>query len=302
MTRATVLVTGATGQIGYSVVRACVERGIPVVAVSRTAPPSWAAALNGVRWHRHDLSVSALAVEPAVARWVHCAPLGLAARVVAAMPGLKHAVAFSSTSVLVKRDSPDRRERAVVAQLLDGEARFSGSCEERAVGWTLLRPTLIYGRGMDQNLSRLARWAGRMPFFPLAYGGRGLRQPVHAGDLAQAALTALERPESNRRSYVLAGGTTLSYRDMVGAVYRSVGRTPRFLRLPGGLLTVLIRGFAGPQVPWAMVGRMGQDLVFDDCLAREELGYDPRPFVPDAATWEPPAGKPAPGQAREGPE
>lgn len=293
MTQAPVLVTGATGQIGYSVVQACVGRGIEVVAVSRKAKPLWAAPLNGVRWHRHDLSVSALPVEPAVVRWVHCGPLDLASAVVAALPGLRRSVAFSSTSVCVKQGSADPRERTIVARLLDAEAGFARACKGRGIGGTLMRPTLIYGCGMDQNLTRVAGWATRTSFFPLAHGGRGLRQPVHAGDVAEAALAALERPESAGQTFVLAGGTTLSYRDMVAEVYRSVGRTPRFVPLPAGLLAGLVRLARGPSP--AMVGRMGEDLIFDDTPAREALGYAPRPFAPEASTWR----QPAPESARK---
>lgn len=283
MTRATVLVTGATGQIGYSVLQLCASREIPVIAVSR-CPHSDPPAGSQLRWLQNDLALSQ-EMDLAAHSLVHAAPLGLASGLVDAMPGLKNAVAVSSTSVLVKQDSPDPRERAVVAQLLQAEAEFARACEERKVAWTILRPTLIYGHGLDQNLTRVAEWARKRTLFPLVLGRSGLRQPVHAGDVGDAALAALERPSARGSTYVLAGGTTLSYRDMVTQVYGSLGRKPRFLRLPAWLLTLLIRGFTGREVPWAMVGRMGRDLVFDDGPAREALGYDPRPFRPKAATW-----------------
>ncbi len=286
MTRATVLVTGASGQIGYSVLQLCASREIPVLAVSRR-PHSDPPAGSQVRWLQNDLALSPK-MDVAPESLVHAAPLGLASSLVTELPGLKNAVAFSSTSVLVKHDSPDPREQSVVAQLLQAEAEFARACEDKDVDWTILRPTLIYGHGLDQNLTRVARWAENRTFFPLVLGGSGLRQPVHAGDLADATLAALERPSASGGTYVLAGGTTLSFRDMVAEVYRTLDRTPRFVPLPAWLLVGLLRSFGGRQIPWAMAARMGQDLVFDDRPARADLGYEPRPFRPDAATWRPP--------------
>ena len=93
-------------------------------------------------------------------------------------------VAFSSSSVLSKADSNDRSERRLMRSLAAGEEALVAACSERGISLLLLRPTMIYGCGMDRNVSRLAAMARRHGVIPLAGAASGLRQPVHAEDLA----------------------------------------------------------------------------------------------------------------------
>ena len=108
--------------------------------------------------------------------------------------GVERLVSFSSTSRFTKAASPDPAEREVADRLARSETRLIESCERRGVAWTLLRPTLIYLEGRDQNVTRLAGLSRRFGALPLAGDGSGLRQPVHAEDLATFALTALDTP------------------------------------------------------------------------------------------------------------
>ena len=49
------LVLGASGQVGYFLLRRLAARGDEVVAVTRGEPPAWAQPLERVRWVRGDL-------------------------------------------------------------------------------------------------------------------------------------------------------------------------------------------------------------------------------------------------------
>src|SRR6516165_6050656 len=67
--------------------------------------------------------------------------------------GAQRIVAVSSTSRFTKAESPIESERWVAGQLAQGEqalARWASAC---GVEFLLLRPTIIYGRGRDLNLS-----------------------------------------------------------------------------------------------------------------------------------------------------
>ena len=58
----------------------------------------------------------------------------------------------------------------------------------------------------------LANWIARFGFLPLATDSGGLRQPLHAEDLALAVLAALVTEESEGRTLVVAGEGAISYR------------------------------------------------------------------------------------------
>jgi nucleoside-diphosphate-sugar epimerase len=123
-------------------------------------------------------------------------------------------VAFSSSSVLSKADSADPAERARMAAMAREEAALAAACAGRGLPLLLLRPTLIYGCGLDRNVSLLADLARRFGAIPLAGQAAGLRQPVHADDLAALAVQALTAPAPVSLDSPACGGSTLSYREM----------------------------------------------------------------------------------------
>ena len=197
--------------------------------------------------------------------------------------GMKHMVALSSTSRFTKSSSPDRSEQAVVGRLAQGEQCLIDWAEAKGVTWTILRPTLTYGLGCDQNVSVIARFIRRFAFFPLLGGARGLRQPVHARDVAQACRSALIEPKSWNQSYNLSGGETLTYRQMVERIFSTMGIVPRLATFPlWSFRLVLFFLHWSPRFRhWsvAMAERMNQDLVFDHDRASCDLSFSPRPFL-----------------------
>lgn len=275
------LLFGATGPIGRRVLERLLAHGWAVTALSRDAQP----ARDGVDWRRGGFP-DTVGEGDGFDAILSCGPLDLFSRWYADTPtGLARVVAFGSTSVHVKADSPDAAERDLAERLREGEARVAQVAAERGAIATLLRPTLVYGGGGDRSLSRIVALARRHGFFPLPHDALGLRQPVHVDDLADAALAALARPGSGVRAYDLPGGETLSYREMVERTLASLDPPARPWLLPAPLFALAASGArllgmhdAGP----AVLARMREDLAFDDIPARRELGYVPRGFEPEA--------------------
>ena len=120
-----------------------------------------------------------------------CGPLDLFARWYAdSTLRCTRVVAFGSTSAASKHGSEDDHERDVARRLLVAEASLFEVSEQRGASATMLRPTLVYGAGRDQTLTRIAQLAQRWGRFVLPRRADGLRQPVHVHDLATAALSA----------------------------------------------------------------------------------------------------------------
>jgi uncharacterized protein YbjT (DUF2867 family) len=266
------LILGATSLVGEFVLPRLEASGVPLVPVSRDDRPGWLQA---------DLKTDAgRASLPRAETVLSLSPVWLLPDLMATLKanGLRRLVAFSSTSVLTKAASANPGERAVVKALEDGEAAVRAS----GVDWTLLRPTLIYAEGRDGNVSRLASLARRFGVLPIAGAGAGLRQPVHADDLASAALDALTREATIGQTYELAGGETLTYRAMCERVFQGLGREPRILSLPPWAWRLGLT-LASPVLPGAnaqMGDRMDRDLVFADTPARHDFGWNPRAFAP----------------------
>jgi nucleoside-diphosphate-sugar epimerase len=275
------IVTGARGLVGRRLLPRLLAAGFEVQAVSRRP----AAAGPGLRWLIWDLRTGEPHPAPAPGELlVHAAPLWLLPPLLPRLQalGVRRLLAFSSTSRYTKAASPSARERELARALTEAEAAVSQACLGLGVRFTILRPTLVYDRGRDRNVSDIARLARRLGFVPLAGAASGLRQPVHADDLAACCLAMLDNPRTFDRGYDLPGGETLRYVDLVRRVARGAGGHERVLHLPlwaaRGLLRLvrLLPGFS--HVTPAMADRMNEDLVFDAAPARLDFGYDPRAF------------------------
>jgi len=276
------LVSGASSQIGYFLLPRLVAAGFTVRAISR-APQVMTC--PEITWEKYDITALPSHFEianPSVL--FHLAGLPLLPHLLQhpAANNLCRIIAFSSTSRLSKLDSPCASERNVAHALATAEAQLSAWGSAHPVAWTLFRPTLVYGCKKDKNIHFIQQMIQRYGFFPVPGQGKGLRQPVHADDLAIACLQAWNCPRTYGQAYHLSGGETLSYRDMVRAIFVAMQRPPRLLPVPLSMLRIaiyLLRKLPNYRhLTPSMALRLEQDLCFDHTAARRDFGYHPKTF------------------------
>ena len=287
--RPRVLLSGASGQIGRFAIPRLLNEGFSVLAVSRGGRPENYPCLRHVEW-----------LDQAAARQVcqsceyllSAGPIQLAASYMREAASVRTAVIFSSSSLWSKRASDNPAEKRQMEEMLKLEQEllsYSGSPDVngRYCRMVIFRPTLVYGCGLDANITMLANWIRRYGFMPVNGRATGLRQPVHADDLAAAAVVALRQTQEIQGVFALCGGDTLSYDDMVERLFVALDRPVKLLRLPQWLFVMLARGYqvfnTGVGINAEMVKRQCTDLVFDDSEARRLLDYKPRPFAPGPA-------------------
>ena len=283
MSERTVGVIGASSGVGDYVLRMLAESGVRTVAYTRQLAGR---ETDGVEWRTLAPTGSADATEGSdrIRDWIIAAPIWVIPEhfVLLARCGARRVVALSSTSRFTKADSSDPDEQRIAAKLIEGEATLEKWADERGVEWVILRPTLIYGGGRDKNIATAARFIRRFGFFPLVGKASGLRQPIHAADVASACVLALEARHLAHRSYNISGADTITYRQMIAEIFRVMGRRPLFVPMPRAVVHAamavlrLLPSFC--HLTSAIGERMGQDLVFDKQSAVSDLGISPRPY------------------------
>lgn len=283
------VVFGASGAIGRFLVPRLRAAGHDVVAISR-APQ--ASAHPGVRWIVGDLP-DRVPPLPDAGVIFSLGPLDAFARWLAQNENVRaRVVAIGSLSALTKQQSPDPHERELAARLAEAETSLAAAALARGAAATVLRASLIYGAGLDRSLTPIVRFARRWRVFPRVPGARGLRQPVHADDLAEACAAIAGSESLTRPAYDVGGGERLAFDAMLARVRASLAFATLPLPLPltlvrtGSGIARRTRAFAAASA--AALERMAEDLVVDHSAAAADFGWSPRAFKPTERDWSPP--------------
>lgn len=273
------VVTGATSQLGRALLPMLHAQGQQVIALSRDAHVGDDAS---VQWHRADLAQG----WPDVAGCdvgISFGPMQALAEALSALPAAPFAqlVATSSMSAESKRDSLIAEDRDLSASLRNAEAALIEQCERLGIAWTILRPTMIYGLGLDENLSPIAHRALQTRVFPYPKGS-GLRQPVHAEDVALTAFRAVSTTSAQGRILEIGGGERLRVDDMFRRVCKGMPVWALPVPVPQGIQRLI--AWLKPGLRGAL-SRVDQDLIADNTALETLLGVKPRGFTPDVARW-----------------
>ena len=241
-----IAVFGGSGFIGRYVVKRLAERGAVVVAVSRHASEALflkpfgdvgqialidagiadearlAAALSGA-----EAVVSSVGIlyERGRQRFDvvhHQGPARLAR--LAAAAGAKHFVHVSAIGADPQAPAAYARSKAA------GEAAVKAAFPAA----TILRPSLVFGPE-DDFFNRFGAMACLLPALPLIGGGTTRFQPVYVGDVADAAVAALERADAQGKTYELGGPKAYSFRELMELLLAEIGRKRALINLPYGL-------------------------------------------------------------------
>lgn len=272
-----ILVIGASSQIGHFLLPRLAAAGEDVLALSRQ-PRN-----DSSHWLVGQLP-DAMPALPALKAIVCLGPLNWLAHWLSLtrVPGTPHIVATSSMSAETKRESSDPQERDLSRLLRESETLLSTTCASRGMPWTIFRPTLVYGAGLDKSLTPVVQGALRRRVFPLP-AGRGQRQPVHADDIAAAIVAALTLPAGRNETFAIGGGERISAAEMFRRARRTAGSPTLPIPIPRFILnaaTMISPALRGP------IHRLDSDLIADNRHLEAVLGVHPRPFSPRPETWQ----------------
>lgn len=271
---ARVLVTGASGFIGRRVVTALAKQGVAVRAAARDpnaiiaaseveraampdleGPADWSPLLDGVT---HVVHLAGIAHAPGVLpddvyHRVNAESVGeLAAQAsgkverVIFMSSVRAQAGLSSDRPLTEEDAPAPTDAYGRAKL-EAERLLAAS----GVDYTVLRPAVVYGKGVKGNIAALATIA-KTPM-PLPFGGLDNKRSLLAIDNLITAIThTLGADAAANQTFLVADAEPISVADLVGAMREGLGRPPHMVKVPAGAVRRLLKSF-GREADWERV-------------------------------------------------
>ena len=243
-----ILVTGATGFVGRSVVKALRTRGKDVRCLVRspararrvtdygvelafgdvTDPESVARAMSGV-----DAVVHLVAIIRERGRRTFDLVNRQATETVARearLAGVRHMVHVSAIGA---REDP-------AFSYLHSKWQGEQAVKSSGVAYTILRPSILFGEG-DEFINTLAGMVKALPIVPVAGTGRALLQPISVDEVGAIAADVAGNPRFVGRTIELGGPQRLSYDEIVDVVKRTLGVRRLKVHIPLSLIFPAIR-------------------------------------------------------------
>ncbi|WP_310733117.1 UDP-glucose 4-epimerase family protein [Rubrivivax rivuli] len=295
-----VLVTGATGFVGGALlehlskcghrVRAAV-RGraaqLPAAAsiahVGELAPTTdWSAALDGMDVVVHCAArvhvLKESAADPLAAfRFVNvAATLHLARQAVAA--GVKRFVFISSIGVNGAEthgrpytvSDPARPHSPYAVSKHEAELELQALAASSGLEVVIIRPPLVFGPNAPGNFQRLMQALHRG--IPMPLGAiHNRRSLVALENLVDLIETCARHPAAAQQTFLVSDGEDVSTTALLRRVAAALGRPPRLLPVPGGLLRAVAQVLGKADFAQRLCGSLQVDIAHTQAL----LGWKP---------------------------
>jgi len=242
MARHVAVVFGGTGFIGEHVVQRLAKRDFVVRVVTRSPESARPLMTQGMVGQIVPFAAGGME-DAAIARAVEGAELvvnligilaerkeGDFARIHGELPGrIGRASAAAGVRRLVHISAlgADPDSGSLYAR---SKAQGEGAVRAAFPQATILRPSIVFGPE-DAFFNRFAGMARMLPVLPLV-GSETRFQPVYVGDVADAVVAVLDRPEMAGRTYELAGPRAASFRELMEYMLEVTGRRRRIVEVP----------------------------------------------------------------------
>jgi uncharacterized protein YbjT (DUF2867 family) len=249
-----VLVTGATGYVGYYVVKELLEAGHHVVGLARSINGSKTASgfslgLNaGTSYQVGDV---------ATGMGVNEAMIGVDAVIhLVGIISEKGSQTFEKVHVEGTRNMLEAAKKAGVKRFVQMSALGAGptavsgysSSKYRAeelvrasgLAWTIMRPSLIFGRGDDFFGRVLKNLVSQAPVVPQIGDGSFPFRPIWAGDVAKAFAQSLEKAPSISQTFDLVGPKQFSFKELLDLEMNALGFKKPKIPVPVAIMDIMV--------------------------------------------------------------
>ena len=263
--KGTVLVTGASGFVGRTLTNYLVTRGFAVRGAFRSEPryvgnfdacivgeingrTEWSRALHGADFVIHCAGcANSMPEDHETAIDTHREVNTEGTRRLAeqaALAGVRRLVFVSSVKVngdsvrdgrVLDWRSPVSPEDTYGDSKAQAERALHQIAARTSLEVVIVRPPLVYGRGVKGNFARLINLVRRGIPLPLA-SVNNRRAMVALDNLVDLLTLCVDHPQAAGGTFLVSDGEDLSTPDLLRRLGRAMGRTPRLLPCPVSFL------------------------------------------------------------------
>lgn len=159
--------------------------------------------------------------------------------------GVKHFILMSSigamttiSSNILTEASPCDPDTPYGKSKLAAETALIELCQNSRMDWTIIRPTLCYGPGNPGNMERLLKLINSNLLLP--FGSiDNQRSLIYIGNLVDAIITCLDRPNARNQTFLVSDGETLSTPDLICHLAQFLDKRSILLPISPSLLRFL---------------------------------------------------------------
>ncbi|MFC1584193.1 NAD-dependent epimerase/dehydratase family protein [Fibrobacterota bacterium] len=190
---------------------------------------------------------------------------------------IKHFIYISSASVTYRKSNAYSRSKHAAEEMVK---------QLKIPHFTIVRPTLVYEDGGAEEFWKFVLYLKKFPVVPFIGKGTALKSPVHADDIVQGLVKIPGNPVCCGKTYNFSGGEELPIKEMARRLLRHMGRDKFIIPVPvwicrllSVIATLKARIFKrDTQLTWQTITGLIQNANLDHSEARDDIGYNPRPF------------------------
>lgn len=150
---------------------------------------------------------------------------------------------------------------------------------QKKMHYTIVRPTLTYGKGEGQEFMMFMESLKKYPFVTFVGRGEAKKNPVLADDIVAGLLSIAGNRKTYNKTYNFSGGEEIKMRDLARLMLKSQGISKPFVFIPLPVCR-LIAFFMEvtmkrPPLTRYAISRIEHEAASDNAEARADLGYNP---------------------------
>jgi NADH dehydrogenase len=283
-------ITGATGFVGRNLIKSLVDDGAKVTALIRS--PNKAALFNGF-----DITLKNgdLLHKESLKRFLdgNIYVIHLASVVSSTKRQDYQRVNIDGMINIVEASEDSGIKKFIYISSINAEENpdsLYGSTKKEAekileqskLAYTILRPSVIYGKYDNKNIATMIKMAQRFPIFPMLGDGNCKRQPLFVNDLIWVIKELFKNNTGVFKKYNVGGSEILTLNEIANIIFKVIGKRRMMVHIPIAAANRLARSlvFIKPEFSSNLeqLKHLSKDIFFDCNLLKADFSFNPIDF------------------------